>query len=264
MTDFDDEQIWQQLELDNNLCVSNLLSSSAKILTSKLPCTFKARNNKQSEVENKDLGDAADKALSSKKQHRKKNKVSAVPDKELVDDLEEQDSDIGSSDEEIEALKQSLDDDVEKNDKFFDFTGDSDEDLNFDFGPLGQKEDLDDELFKSESDEDDETDIKKNKNKKKKSVTFKDEVDESKNESTKKKGSKKPGKLLAKKGSIVDDKFFKLAELEEFLETEDRREERRLKRQGRNDEEEEDGDEEDIDMFAEMDSDEEVSCSVVR
>ncbi|XP_060603484.1 U3 small nucleolar ribonucleoprotein protein MPP10-like [Ruditapes philippinarum] len=273
VSDFDDEQIWQQLELENEACVSNLLSGAAKILSSKNQCSFK---DKSSEVLSKSkqikkvvtsdvLKSKTKEKISKKKKDIKELKATDGEVDDFVDDLGNNSDDIDEDDDdkEIAEIENKLNR-IDEDDKFFDFTGDSDEDLNFDFGPLGQKGDLDDELFKNDSEDDHNEDRNvKPKNKTKKSVTFKDQKE---NEVTNKKEiNKKGGKKFSKRGSIVDDAFFKLAELETFLDQEDKREERRLKKTKHDkvedddddDSDEEDNEEDNIDMFGDIDSAEE-------
>ncbi|XP_018495744.1 U3 small nucleolar ribonucleoprotein protein MPP10 [Galendromus occidentalis] len=57
--------------------------------------------------------------------------------------------------------------------------------------------------------------------------------------------------------TIVDDNFFKLGNLEEFLDKEDKREERRLRKQRKGSDSEDGSDQESIDLFADMASDDE-------
>lgn len=276
VSDFDDEQIWQQLELENEACVSNLLSGAARILSSKNRCSFKVESSKPIILQSKSKGikktrNDEDVALLKSERNDKKTKKKKgtkefeVKNDKFDDDDEdlENDSDNFDDDKDIEDLENKLNE-IDKDDKFFDFTGDSDEDLNFDFGPLGQKGDLDDELFKDDS-EDELNKKGKSKDTKKKSVTFKDQKE---NEvENKKELNKKGGKTFSKKGSIVDDAFFKLSELEVFLDQEDKREERRLKKAKNvrgDDEDDDESDEEDdggedIDLFGDIDSTEEVS-----
>jgi len=272
---FDDEQIWQQLELDNSCCLDKLVAKSAKLLSSKVKCSFSStstfikepeivvkKNNKKNriqklkQIQDDDLKESgiesdADIDLEDNFQHE---------EDKLSDDDEDKLSDTGMSDEEEE---------IDKNDKFFDFTGDSDDDLNFDFGPLGSKGDLNEQIFDKDESEDENGGSSKNKSssKNKKSVSFKVDIDATGKQSKPKSPLLRKfaaSEKLKKRTSVVDDKFFKLADLETFLEQEDRREERRLKRQENVDKGQKSGDddseeeEEDVDIFADDGSEDEV------
>ena len=277
--DFDEEQIWQQLELQNDYKFSNFVTDIAKLLTHKTKCSFHSDTTADKEESRRQK-------LSGKKSHpsrvkEKDSGLNEVNDDEIdyeepddiqdnyEENLEGSDEDIlNGSDEEIWNIKSNLD---EKDDKFFDFTGDSDEDLNFDFGPLGQagneEEDRDDDTDDGgggEGDENEEnrdtvdSDVKQNK--RKKSVRFKDDIESTSKE---RKPPKFKGLNKKAKGSIVDDDFFKLADLEVFLDQEDKKEEKRQKREKSGKDEESDSDdaddeEEEIDMFEELDSEDEV------
>ena len=277
--DFDEEQIWQQLELQNDYKFSNFVTDIAKLLTQKTKCSFHSYTTADKEESRRQK-------LSGKKSHpsrvkEKDSGLNEVNDDEIgyeeqddlkdnqEENLEDSDEDIlNGSDEEISNIKSNLD---EKDDKFFDFTGDSDEDLNFDFGPLGQagneEEDIDDDSDDGgggEGDENEEnrdtvdSDVKQNK--RKKSVRFKDDIE---SKTTERKPPKFKGLNKRAKGSIVDDDFFKLADLEVFLDQEDKKEEKRQKREKSGKDEESDSDddgeeEEEIDMFEELDSNDEV------
>ncbi|XP_052795799.1 U3 small nucleolar ribonucleoprotein protein MPP10-like [Mya arenaria] len=263
---FDDEQIWQQLELENDVAISILLSHSARLLSSKTTCAFISARNK-------DESSGHQSASKNKLVHNNvkgKESLNRVGDQAAGGDLDNAGNDSDFDDDVDDFIKQTSDVDnddepFDKNDKFFDFTGDSDEDL--EYGSLGQTGDLDKELFdKEESDESGEDSKNKTDTKNSsKTVTFKFE-DGSDKQSTNRKGKSDQVSMLniKKKKSVVDDAFFKLSDLEQFLDKEDRREEKRQRkeekaRSGRggaeDDDSEEDGEE--IDLFAEIDSEEE-------
>ncbi|XP_062616341.1 U3 small nucleolar ribonucleoprotein protein MPP10-like [Saccostrea cucullata] len=188
---FDEEQIWQQLELQNSGVIDNLLTKISHLVTA------------------------------AEKQPTEKLKVKASKnnsvDKETVN--------FGEDDEEEEEELVSDDSDrvVFKGNNVLDMDSDDDSEIDFRFpqSNLALMED-------GESESDDEDLINK-------------ETSKSKGVETKKRQGR----------SVVDDKFFKLADMESFLEQEDAREERR--RRGEESEE----DEEDVDMFADIPSDEE-------
>lgn len=278
--DFDDEQIWQQIELENEGSLESLLAQSAKLLSSKSSCSFKAKpaleetSKLQKKVTNNEKTKGKQKDL-VKKIENADNDFTATNKQEIYDD-----EDNHSFESDDDSLEDSEDSDmkIDENDKFFDFTGDSDEDLNFDFGPLGQKGDIDEQLFDKDESEMSDTEINTQKQgkgirmdlKKKKSVSFEDDWDSKQDNKKTKKFVKKLEKIgkARQRGSSVDDKFFKLADLETFLEQEDRREERRLKKienaeKGRKLDDESEDENDDIDMFAEIDSEDEVGFILI-
>ena len=279
--DFDEEQIWQQLELQNDYTFSNLVTDVAKLLTQKKKCSF------HSDVHRDKDGGRRQKVADKKTKAKKVKEKSVLNDLNETSDVESDENEQNeekeaseASDEEISKIKSRLGN--EEDDKFFDFTGDSDEDLNFDFGPLGQGGIGDDDYEEDGGDDDDDDkydgddggggsndhrgsndmgDIKVKPKGRNKSVRFKDDLERTKDTKGKQKDANK-------KGSIVDDAFFKLADLEVFLEQEDKKEEKRQKREKTGIEDESDSDDdasdEDIDMFAELDSGDEVNFQYLQ
>ncbi|XP_052283168.1 U3 small nucleolar ribonucleoprotein protein MPP10-like isoform X2 [Dreissena polymorpha] len=229
---FDDEQIWQQIDLENNEGIRKLISLSSTLLTSKDKCIFQTQTENSSKS-----GNLLAKEDEVKEDFDNSDEFQDENDSDLGSDLEKNDS----SDEEIDS--------IDKNDKFFDFTGDSDEDLNY--GPLGSSADVEDKIFEaSDDDGSDNEDLEKNNKKRsektdKKSVSFKEDIENTRTETAQRnlKGKNKG------KDSVVDDAFFKLADMAEFLDREDLRESRK----GAEREEESDK-EEDIDLFGDIDS----------
>ncbi|XP_067667173.1 U3 small nucleolar ribonucleoprotein protein MPP10-like [Haliotis asinina] len=183
--DFDEEQIWQEIELQNTHSVKKLLAAVSEVLVKK-NISFK--------------GGAIPSA--------KKGKELTV---ELTEEHEASSDD--AEDEELLRIKSRLE-------------GGEDED-DFDVGSS--------DLEMDDEDDDEEEE-----------VTDDDNI------------QKKAKKLKYK--SVVDDKFFKLSEMEAFLVQEDAREEKRRRLEsGGNDGDESDDDDEDeededddIDMFAEI------------
>ena len=254
---FDDEQIWQQIELENEDGIQALLLKSASLLSRKGTCSFSQKHN------NKPQDTSHTNVKTVKKKKGKKT--------DLVQDDDTSDEEGHAMEENVEGLEQfnqeasgdedilgedMAEEEIDPNDKFFDFTGDSDEDLQY--GPLGQGN-LEKELFDGDESEDSDSERNSKKNKgKKKSVTFDDGFPQSEMDNKNDFHRKVP-----KRKSIVDDKFFKLAELEKFLDAEDEKEERRRRREeraGRGEEpvDESDDDDDEIDMFAEINSEDEV------
>ena len=254
---FDDEQIWQQIELENEDGIQALLSKSASLLSRKGKCSFSQKHN------NKPQDTSPTNVKTVKK--KKGKKTDLVQDDYTSDEeghaMEENEEGLEQFNQEASGDEDILGEDmaeeeIDPNDKFFDFTGDSDEDLQY--GPLGQGN-LEKELFDGDESEDSDSERNSKKNKgKKKSVTFDDGFPQSEMDNKNDFHRKVP-----KRKSIVDDKFFKLAELEKFLDAEDEKEERRRRREeraGRGEEpvDESDDDDDEIDMFAEIDSEDEV------
>uniref|UniRef100_A0A0B7ACZ0 U3 small nucleolar ribonucleoprotein protein MPP10 n=2 Tax=Arion vulgaris TaxID=1028688 RepID=A0A0B7ACZ0_9EUPU len=133
-------------------------------------------------------------------------------------------------DEVLDSIKKRLaDKPSSEDDGFDDISEDGDkDDLDFDF-------ELDNELTKEVSDEEQE---EENENKVVKEL---------------------PNKSVVKRVSVVDDKFFKLADAEEFLDSEDVKEEKRRQREDKganntNNDDDNDDDNEEIDIFGDLDS----------
>ena len=213
---FDDEQIWQQIELLNNDVVTDLLTHVSSVVSAKDKLKLQPK-----------------KADSGNANYKRRVKFQQ---KNTVNDDSSEDAD--DTDIEVEKIKSRLGEEnpdsdgegrtVFKGNNVLDIESDDDSDTDFKFpnlNPLPEEEE--------ESETDEENMIQR-------------EIQKSSG-----KGSTKKKKKAA--ASVVDDQFFKLADMEAFLEQEDAREERR-----RRGEESEDSEEEDIDMFADIPSDEEV------
>nr|CAG4641022.1 EOG090X09DZ [Eulimnadia texana] len=179
---FDEEQIWQELELNNEASYNRLLQRVSKLVSSR--------------------------TLSLKKTPK------AVTVKEPADDEEEK---AEESDNDSIASKVTLDEDEEEDDDDgFGSQSDGSGDLNFD-------------AFKELEESDEGEDVTQQRR-------------------------EKPKKTVRQ--TEVDDQFFKLGEMEAFLEREDRREEMRGK-QLPPAEDDEDDDESSVDYFQDIPSEDE-------
>lgn len=215
---FDDEQIWQQIELQNDGVIESLLTQISSVVT--------AKDNLRLRTKQSGAVGPSDKKVKFQK------KVLENDDSDETDDTDIEVEKIKSrlGDDEIEENVDSDDSgkNVFKGNNVLDIESDDDSEIDFKFPSL--KPPPQDE---EGSDSDDENVIKK-------------EMTRSKGKGSKKKQAP----------SVVDDKFFKLADMEAFLEQEDAREEKRMRG------EESESDEEDVDMFMDIPSDEEVGDSL--
>lgn len=215
---FDDEQIWQQIELQNDGVIESLLTQISSVVT--------AKDNLRLRTKHSGAVGPSDKKVKFQK------KVLENDDSDETDD----------TDIEVEKIKSRLgDDEIEEN-------VDSDD--------SGKNVFKGNNVLDIESDDDSENDFKFPSLK---PPPQDDEGSESDDENViKKEMSRSKGKGSKKKQapSVVDDKFFKLADMEAFLEQEDAREEKRIRG------EESESDEEDVDMFMDIPSDEEVGDSL--
>lgn len=181
---FDEEQIWQELELQNEARVDSLVGSVAKLIAQKDKFTSGTSSILKPVAQNGHGDDDSS-------------------DSEKSEDVDEEAEDEEDSDDDLELarIKARLDNDEDLNGgEFDDLNGDlDDEDDDDEGGGDDDDEDADDDEDDNDDDEEEEEDRPAKKNK-----------------GNAKQKSKKPGQP-----SEVDDKFFKLSEMEEFLEKEE-------------------------------------------
>ena len=238
---FDDEQIWQEVELQNNHCITGFLEAVSQLAASK-SVSFRTTSGSLNK-ENTGKQDF----LSQKHNAILKKKV-----KDRVKFLEEEDQELTGS---------ASDDQADLRLDKYDLPSDEESEEEKEMKRLLEKTyQASEEETEQEEDDDDDVDfnfdIESQPKKSKKTASKKLEDTPGDSESFQEKPKKRK--------SVVDDKFFKLAELEEFLEQEDRREERRIRREeGGKDGGILSSDEEDsVDMFGDLPSDGEVLCRV--
>ncbi len=223
ISDFDDEQVWQEIELQNEPCIDSFVPKLASLVGHSDHLSFKTHDEgekyDENHTERTGEGESED-----EEGDRSDQSVSEDDDSGL-----DQDSDEGDLSEEEIQMKRLLDQidqpDREHGAKSDEDSSDSEEsNLDFDFGSS--------------------------------SLTGKSEkttADRSKHKSDNRNSNNKN-----KRKTVVDDRFFRLADMEEFLEQEDAKEERKIARErGLKPDEEEESSDEDIDVFAEIPQEEE-------
>lgn len=213
---FDNEQIWQELELYNTGVIGELIKDLSHLLAEKEKISFKTTAS----------------VASSQKKNLEKDEGE---EDEGEEDKEEENEE--ESDEELKKIKSRL--------KVFDkianrnnITSDLDSDFDGDSDDLAKEfHEENDMLHGGETEEEEEDNELEEK------VQSKD---------------KKSAKKKASKPTIVDDKFFKLSEMDMFLKQQDALELKKSKPQAETDEDE------DIDMFQDMESDKEENVDKLK
>ncbi|CAE1252641.1 MPP10 [Acanthosepion pharaonis] len=214
---FDNEQIWQELELYNTGVIGELIKDLSHLLARKEKISFKTTAS----------------VASSQKKNLEEDE--GEEDERGKDEGEENEEE---SDEELKKIKSRL--------KMFDkianrnnITSDLDSDFDADSDDLAKEfHEENDMLHGGETEEEEEDNELEEK------VRSKD---------------KKSAKKKASKPTIVDDKFFKLSEMDMFLKQQDALELKKSKHQAETDEEDED-----IDMFEDMESDKEENVDKLK
>ena len=216
---FDDEQIWQELELQNDPLVQQLVSKISKVSVHKdFSLIVNARRRKKETVESESTSDE------NKDESEGSERVAEdSDDNDDLDDLDiklpSENKEKGIFDDEVDELESEDEQQLEKLlDKAMQEDVGSDEE--------SENEEMEDEVVGDQFQEE----------------NNKDKITKMK--------SKRTGSAMRQK-TVVDDKFFRLADMEAFLDQEDAKEERRhRKRKGRKNQESSSEEEEEIDYFA--------------
>ena len=249
---FEDEAVWEQLELQNNVTiattskfrhnVNDMLSEPVKGDDSGVFSKGSEGSDdeeeeevNEDEPEDEDYGSSDDNDMENILNGADNADEGSDEDdvKEEENPLFEADSDGDESEDEI-MLKKALNSAIESNNKEMEFDDDEDE-------PEDDINDSDDNEEDEDASDDDDSD------------DFED-VSSSKSKSQSK-----------KRTSVVDDKFFNLSDMNEFLENEDKKEEKKSRdmknEDGESSDEEEDGFGAGLDVWEEDDEEEEEGVS---
>lgn len=233
---FDDEQVFQQKELQNDAAVRQVLEIFSITSIEEAPLHFTPSHNWNGGTGKKDKRTKRNVILQLKEVG--KGQTDGGSDGIVSDVDSGEDSD--DSDAELVRIKERIK------------TRDGNDFGLFDNDALDSE---DETLFKGAEEEDEDQDDN--------DFDFDIDIPSKETASAVLKQKPQASKKSTKRKTEVDTKFFKLADMEEFLEKEDRREERKQKQNGNMENSKEDSsgdseeDTEDIDMFAEW-SDEET------
>ena len=207
---FDDEQVWQEIELQNDPCLSRIVDNIAKLTTNK-KLSFKPKPKKCPTAKSNYTRASFPDDYSDDVED---NAIDIEDDEMQIDDGGNKDVEDEEDESEDEKMLKELLDKVAEDGNVDDFSSDD-------------REDIETEAFTE----------KKNK------------------EST------KTGQVKKRK-TVVDDKFFKMADMEEFLELEDAKEMK--KNLSKKSESEDEALEDDIDVFQDIPSDDEVNNTLLN
>eukprot|EP00106_Octopus_bimaculoides_P009337 XP_014776779.1 PREDICTED: U3 small nucleolar ribonucleoprotein protein MPP10-like [Octopus bimaculoides] len=232
---FENEQVWEELELYNSAVISEFITDLSHLIAGKERISFKTskslldKNDDSDDDVDDSNGDDEASDDAEEKEVEEEPLAENSEDKEGDgDDNEDDDDDDDESDKELEKIKSNLK-------KYEQLSGTKQIDSDIGTDSEGDPNDLATEFQEDVSDGEDSKDSEPN------------QQDE---------GKPKKNKT---KSSVVDDNFFKLSEMETFLNQQDALEARKMKH-GDMAEDEED----DIDVFQDIGSDEEENVKDLK